>query len=869
MYELDVKTHKNLLDKIVAGEVILFTGAGFSLGAKVQGDYILSTGELIDSLLTELLELKDPDEIARYKKKFNFQKLCQYCVNQVSEDAFSEFIVRKFKNSKPASFHYFYKEIDWKEIYTLNIDDIIESVYNEEPQTLELQVINTQKQVEAYRGDRILQYYKMHGDVNNKSEGFVFSKKQYLDKLTQKEVSYPHTQFAQRLYMDTICFIGTNLDEVDLDVYIDMHGKLGSGLPKNKVYYISRSIHNEDIQDMGSRNIECIQETAESFIKKVLEYKKENPVLTTNIKIVKKGDPAQRISNLGFTCINNIAKDLNQDSIQKHKPTQFYLGYEPTWMDIASGSDAVLTLTDELIKDIESLEVYSLFLLLGKTGNGKTTTLKRILYHFALNSDYLVFEHLEFKELNDYTISTLAKIINHSNKFFIFAFDDGSWAINFAKKLYASIDTKKVAILITSRIPEYYREMRIISNIPSKTYDIDNPVDKENSKRIINRLDNKGLLGELAKYQSMDERIKHFMHRDGKGKDIFSCLISSTSGNGFAQRIDAIVKAKFDNDSMLFLYVLFLFDRFGSLALSLQLFFNIFNEDIHDLHKIIRDCNDLLNKKIDVFSDLNVSVKPRGTYISDKMYSRIKTCFSHERMLEISKQILIHIASTHQLSFKNRKNYYTEIMHLLLPSKLYINHLDIKDKYLFDNYYNSLKEYFKDNENFWLHYARMEMKLNDLDSAKIHLEQAEALNENSSNIQHSIGHWHLLKSLQYTSYEEAKREFLIGERIMIEQLGATLDAYPVHTYIDSFIEFHNKFHYELTPAKIKSLNAYINKVRNADPHHVLILIVWKKFYKFLEKNKLLNYIAFTPHDLHIINKVDISKSAEEQYTIFM
>lgn len=869
MYNLNFETHKDLLEKILIGDVILFTGAGFSMGAKVQGNNILSTDELMNNMIKDLLAITDLNEIERLKKKYSFQRLCQYCVNQAGEDAFSEFIVRSFKNTRPATFHHLYKEINWKDIFTLNVDDIIETIYNEDPQNIELQVINTQKQVESYRGDNILQYYKLHGDVNNKSEGFVFAKKQYLDKLTQKELSYPHLQFAQKIYMDTICFIGTNLDEVDLDFYIDLHGKLGSGLPKKKVYYISRTIHKEDIEEMGHRNIECIQETAESFITKVLEYKKLQPVHKSNIRIVKKTDPAQKIASLGFMYVPELIHNFDPISIQKHKPTQFYLGYEPTWMDIASSSDAILTSTDKLINDIEYMEAYTLFLLLGKTGNGKTTTLKRILYHFALNSDYLVFEHSNLTELNTFTISTLARTINNSTKKFIFAFDDGSWAINFAKKLYEQIDQKKVAILITSRIPEYYREMRIVTNIPSKTYDIDNPVDKENAVRIITCLENKGLLGELAKYTSIEEKVKQFISRDDRGKDIFSCLIKSTNGRGFEQRIDSIVNAQIDRDSMLFLYVLFLFDRFGSLGLSLQLFFNVFNKDIKDLHKIIRNCTDLLNKKIDNFLDLSIVLKPRGTYVSEKMYSKIKLFFTSEEMLNISKYILINIASTHQLKYKNRKNYYTEIMHLLLPSKLYINHLGIQDKKLFDDYYNSLKEYFKENEDFWLHYARMEMKLNDLDSAKIHLEQAEALNENSSNIQHSIGHWHLLKSLQYDDFSQAETEFSIGEKIMIERLGVTLDAYPVHTYIDSFIEFHNKFKFALTTSKIRRLNGYINKVRDIDPRHVLILIVWKKFYKFLEKNKQLNSIVFSPEELHMINKIDISKSAEEQYTIFM
>ncbi len=204
-YKLDFKKHKSLLDKILKGEVILLTGAGFSMGSTVRGQNILSSSGLIDKIIRELIEESDDVIIQRTKDRKNFQQICQMAINKVTEDNFNDFISRTFKNVKPKDFHYSYASIVWKEIYTLNIDDLLEEVYKYTD--YELQVYNTKKQPAAYAGDNVLRYYKLHGDVNNKSEGFVFSSNQYLNKLTAAVDAYNFTKFSERLYHDNICML--------------------------------------------------------------------------------------------------------------------------------------------------------------------------------------------------------------------------------------------------------------------------------------------------------------------------------------------------------------------------------------------------------------------------------------------------------------------------------------------------------------------------------------------------------------------------------------------------------------------------------------------------------------------------------------
>ena len=73
---------------------------------------------------------------------------------------------------------------------------------------------------------------------------------------------------------------------------------------------------------------------------------------------------------------------------------------------------------------------FNIFLLLGKSGNGKTTSLSRIINNYSSNNDYIVISHNQEKELNDNTSKELAKTINRSEKNIIMTFDDGSWSFN-------------------------------------------------------------------------------------------------------------------------------------------------------------------------------------------------------------------------------------------------------------------------------------------------------------------------------------------------------------------------------------------------------------------------------------------------------
>ena len=50
-------------------------------------------------------------------------------------------------------------------------------------------------------------------------------------------------------------------------------------------------------------------------------------------------------------------------------------------------------------------------------------------------------------------------------------------------------------------------------------------------------------------------------------------------------------------------------------------------------------------------------------------------------------------------------------------------------------------------------------------------------------------------------------------------------------------------------------------------NHSLLSLIWKKYYLFLKENNRTKDITITLEELQEMNKIDLSKDAEEQYLI--
>ena len=75
-------------------------------------------------------------------------------------------------NTRPAEFHDYLVKYPWKNIYTVNIDDLVENIYEENDK--EYSCISSSKDIP--RKSENMELIKLHGSVRKPGDGYIFSK---------------------------------------------------------------------------------------------------------------------------------------------------------------------------------------------------------------------------------------------------------------------------------------------------------------------------------------------------------------------------------------------------------------------------------------------------------------------------------------------------------------------------------------------------------------------------------------------------------------------------------------------------------------------------------------------------------------------
>lgn len=199
---------------------ILFLGAGFSFKALNHRN---KTIELADNLKKKIFEefyiKKKPEHVdTRYisdVENYNLKDLCMTIKQESTErkKQLYEFLIDTFKGAHADpdnDFHIKVQEYNWTKIYTLNIDDLIENIYEHEKKTI---LVQNEKSIKN-NDEIVTELYKLHGCVNKPENGFIFSTDEYISMI--ENADFRMKEFANDYYKNDIIFIGTELDEDDI-----------------------------------------------------------------------------------------------------------------------------------------------------------------------------------------------------------------------------------------------------------------------------------------------------------------------------------------------------------------------------------------------------------------------------------------------------------------------------------------------------------------------------------------------------------------------------------------------------------------------------------------------------------------------------
>ena len=514
---MDDSLIKKLDRCLLFGEPILFTGAGFSLGAINGNGMPLPTGDrLKNMILVNLLGYKEDSEEYKDLSTASLQDICSYAEGEIAPQKLHDFIISKFDDCTPQNYH---RQIasfqNWKRIYTVNIDDVFENASAKGS----LIVQNSQTQF-SYTLARQREYIKLHGCVRNRDGKLVFSNQQYVDSMLNS-TDYRFNSFARDMQIENFVIVGTEMNEINLDYYLTLFSHVSGKTTHGQLYFINPAPSRLFLSKVQKVGAHIIKWTTEEFAKHLSEISGENKAFNTH-----------KID--GFLYVNDR---YAVDKKFKGYKSYLYFGQHPDYRDIIFDWDFINPEIENLYENVKSFYNINkggrlMLSLYGKSLSGKSTYLKRLAIKLV-NDNVAVYDFCG-KRFDIKNFCNRCKSIIESNVALFF--DNASFYYSEVKYLVQLFPADKNLLVLTSARTYAHNRKRysLVSEAWFKEVPVAGDTRSEDSSfacNIAHRLDEKGLLGEL-KACDFNERVK----RISSYSDVESCLYSITKGRFFQSR---------------------------------------------------------------------------------------------------------------------------------------------------------------------------------------------------------------------------------------------------------------------------------------------------------------------------------------------
>lgn len=369
---------RHLLERQLSrGELILFTGAGFSAEAGSRGGGKLPVGRELRQTLWPFA-FPDLDFDAEASLGDIYEVARRRAQNRVGEQLSHSLSV------DPAAVPDFYRlwfAAPWRAMYTLNIDDL-DDVANSHfalPTPIRSLSAITDETIPA---GSFLSSVHLNGKVSEFPQ-VTFSAQQYGERTATPDPWY--RQLVGQLAAFPVVFVGTALEEPPLWQQIASRQRRTRRSPevRPRSYLVTPNLSDTRQAILRELNVEWIPMTAEQFASEVLSGMTIEAETGHRALAEVRGIRPPRAA---LRPVVDLVAQLRTDL------ADFLLGREPTWADVISGYAIVREFESGLPERVQA-GTESVVLITGTAGAGKSTTLLRLAT--ALQSDGLNVQWLD------------------------------------------------------------------------------------------------------------------------------------------------------------------------------------------------------------------------------------------------------------------------------------------------------------------------------------------------------------------------------------------------------------------------------------------------------------------------------------------
>ena len=760
MTSLDQHQLARMRSQMSRGEIILFTGAGFSCSAQDRAGRSLPTARQLKDELHELCYPGDPiDTAATLGDLYDVglrrhrRKLEAFLEQRLSVDT--------------ATLPEFYRVIlaqPWLRIYTLNVDDLAHAVARHFELPRALNVISAtvrddpRTPVARARADA-LEVVHLNGTLPGPAETLTFSETQYAERLARQEPWY--ARCASDLLTRPAIFIGTELHESTLFQHMEFRRTRGMRARQPTSLLIAPQLSASRADLLGDLRIEWVAGTAESFATDVL------PLVT-------------EAARSGFTYVTGfdarrgtVNVPLVSDLAAEHPnlDTEYLLGQQPVWADVLTERAAHRDDDDELLelamRVLNGKAPATGIAITGTAGAGKSTALMRLALAVSNAGTPVYWVDQE----SEAPISRILNTIRETTGPVALAIDDADlFGRQFAGLLRDLIPTRADLLVMfatrSNRIDSLADMITSGGEVSLVEHTVP-PLSDGDIDRVIATLDRHNRLG-ILKGKSDSERRRTF--RDLADRQILVAMYKATTGEEFEEKVQ---------------------DEATQLTGSLRSVYSLLCVATSQRQYLTRDevllaLGDEAASGIDALDRLVarhmvVATPPAYRYTARH---RVVADFVLTKLQEIGelKEVLIRLAFVAASKVTPGAERQGRMWRLL---KRIISH-DFLRRLIGVNaareLYETVENLLSFDYHYWLQRGSLEVEVGDLRLAEQFLDQARSLEANDHKVQTEYAYLLMRKGIERPADPDAERLVMRGMETLDEVIlfrGKT-DPYAFH-----------------------------------------------------------------------------------------
>ena len=440
--------YESLFKNALKREINLFCGAGFSVEAEDV------TGKKLPIGVGLLGELKDlfPD-IKTYN---NLPRACTK-ITQTDRSSFYSYLNNRFHVKTFSTLYYSLLDLNIRNIYTTNIDDLFFGIY--ENSTRPFYLNDRSKNGATYNDPYAIHYFPLHGCVKS-NDNYVFGATEIDSAFSRRGNEQSWRSLAEDAAKHPILFWGWNF--ADAGPIEAMYGNDNSIDNNTERWVLLYKPDNETIDYLSSLKFNIIVGDTMDMLQYISSFTSSQNEVDEEFGL----DEKYKSSLLHYQI------PPNDGTLPSYPLSTFFLEYSPRWSHIYSNTIPKTTCYKKIANVISS---GSNAIVIGIRGSGKTTLMMQLLANYETHKQkhYLVAPSFE-------QAKTYIKLVNGRTT--ILFVDD---CFRDTEAVCQLLQKSNIQIICFDRDYNYERQYHKIQGLSFEVLDV-SEITKEDAQSISN-----------------------------------------------------------------------------------------------------------------------------------------------------------------------------------------------------------------------------------------------------------------------------------------------------------------------------------------------------------------------------------------------